>query len=120
MGFGIPVAERTALEATYEDTAIIQKVVTETVGSIDRTKPAELASGVPCALSWKSDSSRQSDAQQDVEYDRILFIAPELEILPGYFITVNRLGKDEYYEVVGKPVRYITHQQVFLRGRDLP
>lgn len=120
MDFGIPAAERAALEATYEDTATIQGTTTETVGFIDKTKPAEIASGVPCALSWKADSSRQSDAQQDVEYDRVLFIAPELEILPGYFVTINRLGKNEYYEVVGKPVRYATHQQVFLKGRDLP
>ena len=120
MAFGVPAIERAALESTYEDTAVIKDISgTVTVGSIDKTEPTVLYEDVSCALSWKSDSSRQSDAQHDLEYDRVLFIAPELMIKPGFFVAVTRFGQVERFEVVGLPVRYATHQQVFLKGRDL-
>lgn len=39
MGFGIPTAERAALEATYEDTAVISRMGTKQVGAIDKMAP---------------------------------------------------------------------------------
>lgn len=120
MGFGIPSVERAALESTYEDMAVISRMDTVQVGAIDKTAPAPVYSGVPCALSRKSDSSRQTSAQQDVEYDSILFVAPELSVKPGDDVVVTRFGLEECFEAVGRPARYATHQEVFLKGRDLP
>ncbi|KAF5056844.1 hypothetical protein DSECCO2_362920 [anaerobic digester metagenome] len=119
MGFGIPSAERMALESTYEDTVTIQRMETVATGAIDKLVPVSVYSGQRCALSQKSDSSRQTAAQQDIEYDCILFVAPELKIAPGDTAAVQRLGTAENFEVVGRPVRYATHQEVFLKGREL-
>ena len=120
MGFGIPTAERAALEATYEDTAVISRMGTKQVGAIDKMAPAPVYSGIRCALSRKSDSSRQTAAQQDVEYDCVLFAAPELDVKPGDGVAVSRFGAEEQFEAVGRPARYATHQEIFLKGRDLP
>ena len=120
MGFGIPAAERAALEATYEDTAVISRMGTKQVGAIDKMAPTPVYSGVRCALSRKSDSSRQTAAQQDVEYDCVLFAAPELDVKPGDSVAVSRFGVEEQFEAVGRPARYATHQEIFLKGRDLP
>ena len=102
MGFGIPTAERTALEATYEDTAVISRMGTKQVGAIDKMAPAPVYSSIRCALSRKSDSSRQTAAQQDVEYDCVLFAAPELDVKPGDGVAVSRFGVEEQFEAVGR------------------
>ena len=120
MGFGMPDVERAALETTYEDTAVISRMGTIQVGAIDKMAPAPVYSGIRCALSRKSDSSRQTDAQQDVDYDCVLFVAPDLVIKPGDGVVVSRFGVDEQFEAVGRPARYATHQEIFLKGRDLP
>lgn len=120
MGFGVPDEERTALEETYEDTAVISRMETRQTGAIDRPSPAPVYSGIRCALSRRSDSSRQTAAQQDVEYDCVLFAAPELDVKPGDGVTVSRFGVEELFEAVGRPARYATHQEIFLKGRDLP
>lgn len=84
-----------------------------------RWLPPPVYSGIRCALSRKSDSSRQTAAQQDVEYDCVLFAAPELDVKPGDGVTVSRFGVEEQFEAVGRPARYATHQEIFLKGRDL-
>lgn len=119
MGFGVPDEERTALEETYEDTAVISRMETRQTGAIDRSSPAPVYSGIRCALSRRSDSSRQTAAEQDVEYDCVLFAAPELVVKPGDAVTVSRFGVDEKFEAVGRAARYATHQEIFLKGRDL-
>ena len=121
MGFGISDAERAALEQTYEDTAEIRRIQTVTVGAIDKAVPSAVYSGIRCALSrtQAGDRSRQTEAQQDVDYDCVLFAAPELTVRPGDEVTVFRFGVKETFEAVGRPARYATHQEIFLKGREL-
>ena len=40
--------------------------------------------------------------------------------LDGEKQFVSRFGVEELFEAVGRPVRYATHQEIFLKGRDLP
>ena len=55
-----------------------------------------------------------------MEYDCVLFAAPELDVKPGDGVAVSRFGVEELFEAVGRPARYATHQEIFLKGRDLP
>lgn len=119
MSFGNAAAERAALETTYEDTADILRKVEKADGAIDRLSDEPVYTGVSCALSRRSDSSKQTSAQQDVSYDCVLFMAPEPEVLPGDSVVVTRFWHAQTFEAVGLPAVYATHQEVFLKGRGL-
>lgn len=119
MSFGNAKAERRALELTYEDTASIIRMTDTSVGAIDKMAPTAVYEGVRCGLSRTSDRSKQTAAQQDIEYDAVLFLAPELSVEAGDTAEVTRFGSVLNFEVVGIPTRYATHQEVFLKARDL-
>lgn len=119
MGFGAASYERWALELTYEDTAAINRMVSSTEGAIDRQIPAVVYAGIPCALSRSGDRSKQTQVQHDIEYDCVLFAAPELLVEPGDTVEVSRFGRCYTFEAVGSPAIYATHQEIFLKGRDL-
>ena len=121
--FGNPAAERTAIEQTYEDTAAISR--TEPVtgeNSITRAVPAVVYERVICALSYSgSDSSQQTKAQNEIEYDAVVFAAPELTVLPGDKIALRRFGRTDLngrmlnFVVVGRPALYATHQEICVK-----
>ena len=125
--FGNPKLERAAIESIYEDSATISR--RENVTGDDHITRAEwktICENVICALSYKGDSSRQTEAQHSLDYSRKLFVAPEVDIRPGDTIKVKRFGRfqpdsllTEEYEVVGKPMHYLTHQEVPLKAVDL-
>ena len=78
------------------------------------------------SLSSGSDSSRQTDAQQNLRYDRKLFVQPDKEVRPGDTVTVSRFGRFldpspsvQKFEAVGEPLLYQTHREVFLKAVDL-
>ena len=92
--FGNPYAERKALEATYEDTAVISRPQgVKGPDGFTRTQDVPVYTGIICALSAGSDNSRQTDAQQSLEYDRKLFVQPDKEVRPGDTVTVSRFGR---------------------------
>lgn len=119
MSIGNPAAERAAIESTYEDTATILRAICETVGAVDRPVLRPVYELVPCALSRTSDKSKQTNAQQDIECDSVLFVAPGMDIQPGDRAEVTRFGGEYSFEVVGRPAVYATHQEVFLKERTL-
>lgn len=125
--FGNPYAERMALEATYEDTAVVSRP--QPVKGSDgftRTQDAPVYTGIICALSNVSDSSKQTDAQQSLAYDRKLFVQPDKEVRPGDTVTVSRFGRlqdpspsVQTFEAVGEPILYATHREVLLKAVSL-
>lgn len=125
--FGNPYAERIALEATYEDTAVVTRRSNKKgKDSISRAEWKEIYTGIICGLSVGSDNSRQIDAQHTISFDRTLFVQPDKDIRPGDMVTVFRFGRFmanspsvEKYEVVGVPMLYQTHREVFLRAVTL-
>ena len=126
--FGNPGAERAAIEMTYEDTATISRTEEQTgANKITKAVPAVIYSEIICALSYSgSDKSRQTKAQNDVDYDAVIFAAPELVILPGDRVSLKRFGREDpasqrllSFEVVGRPAVYQTHQEVRVKDGDL-
>lgn len=128
MVFGNPAAERAAIETTYEDTATISRVVPETGDDkITKRVPQVMYSEIICSLSYSGgDNSKQTEAHNKIEYDAVIFMAPELVIHPGDSISLHRFGRDNpgnqtvlNFKVVGRPPGYATHQQVKVKDGDL-
>ncbi len=121
--FGNPYAERMALEATYEDVATVTRNKAERgPDGLARLTLVDVYDGIICALSKKSDSSAQTDAQQNIRRDMTLYTSPDKAIIAGDTVTVTRYGRIfptservHTFEVVGVPVWYPTHIEVALK-----
>ena len=124
--FGNPAAERAALEGTYEDTMTVTTGKNVTENNISRLEPYAVYVDVICALSRSGDNSKQTDIHHSLDYDAVIFAAPELVVMPGDMITLKRFGRDQsesrqlqYYEVVGVPAVYMTHQEIRVQERGI-
>ena len=126
--FENPSAERMAIEMTYEDTATIYRTVPQTgVDGLTQAVLAEVYQGIVCGLSRTGgESSGQTKAQNNVDYDAVIFAAPELQVLPGDRVSLHRFGRDNpdsrhilHFAVVGCPAVYATHQEVRVKDGDL-
>ena len=126
--FGNPAAERAAIETTYEDTATISRTETTTgSNNITKTVPVVKYSEIICALSYSgSDKSQQTDAQNEIDYDAVLFAAPDLLVIPGDSVSLKRFGRMDptsqrvlTFQVVGRPAVYATHQEIRVKDGDL-
>ncbi|MFR8332146.1 MAG: hypothetical protein ACLU9S_07105 [Oscillospiraceae bacterium] len=126
--FENPSAERMAIEMTYEDTATIYRTVPQTgVDGLTQAVLAEVYQGIVCGLSRTGgESSGQTKAQNNVDYDAVIFAAPELQVLPGDRVSLQRFGRDNpdsrhilHFAVVGCPAVYATHQEVRVKDGDL-
>ena len=128
MAFGNASAERAAIELTYEDTATVSRTTSQRgKNNISASSPSVIYDGIICALSYTgSDNSRQTDAQNNVDYDAVIFAGPDLSILPGDKIVLKRFGRDDpssqkdlNFAVVGRPAVYATHQEIKVKDGDL-
>lgn len=126
--FGNPAAERAAIEMTYEDTADVSRTEPVTgANNITKDVPVVKYNEIICALSYTGgDKSNQTKAQNEVEYDAVIFAAPELLVLPGDGVSLKRFGRENpssqhvlTFEVVGRPVVYATHQEIKVKDGDL-
>ena len=127
MAFGNASAERAAIELTYEDTATVSRTTSQKgKNNISVSSPSVIYDGIICALSYTgSDNSRQTDAQNNVDYDAVIFASPDLLVLPGDTIVVKRFGRDDpssgrnlTFEVIGRPSVYATHQEIKVKDGD--
>ena len=128
MAFGSPAAERAAIEITYEDTATVYRTAPKRgANGLSASVPDVVYSGIICALSYSgSDKSQQTDAQNEVDYDAVIFAAPDLLVLPGDSISLKRFGREDpnsrrllAFQVVGRPAVYATHQEIKVKDGDL-
>ena len=88
MVFGNASAERAAIELTYEDTATVSRTTSQRgKNNISTSSPSVIYDGIICALSYTgSDNSRQTDAQNNVDYDAVIF-------RPNRFTTIVSPGR---------------------------
>ena len=85
------------------------------------------ATAMGCMLSYSgSDKSQQTDAQNEIDYDAVLFAAPDLLVLPGDSVSLKRFGRMDptsqrvlTFQVVGRPAVYATHQEIRVKDGDL-
>lgn len=68
----------------------------------------------------------QTNAQQNIDHDAVVFTGPDLKVLPGDTIVVKRFGRDDpsstqevTFEVIGRPSVYATHQEIKVKDGDL-
>jgi len=114
---------RRAIERMYEDTATISRYVDVRNPITHETKQEQqlVYEDQPCKLSQLAlPKNGQTEAQNDIRYNAKLFIAPELEVMQGDLIEVNRkaTGRVEKY-VAGKPFPpYSSHQEIDLTAKE--
>ncbi len=119
MTFGAPDRERAALETTYEDLLTLKRPTPTSQGGITYMDDTIIAEEVLCALAQGGDKSAQTEAQHSLDYDVTVFCGPELDVRPGDILAIKRFGEDYVFEVVGRPFRYATHQEIHGKARDL-
>ena len=69
----------------------------------------------PCRLSFSSiPAAEQSETGATLQQSIRLFIAPEIDILPGSRITVTQDGRTVCYCRSGQPAVYAAHQEIDL------
>lgn len=114
--FGNPNAERAALESTYEDLVDIKRTTVKAdVDNIAKKTLEVVKAGVICALSRGGDQSAQTDAQHNIQHDFKVFLPPDTDVKAGDTLSVYRFGRiaqtteAQTFEVIGVPLRYLTH-----------
>ncbi|HZG16962.1 MAG TPA: DUF6093 family protein [Candidatus Bathyarchaeia archaeon] len=111
---------RRQIEKLYEDTCTIYRFGDTTDPDTSETvqKPMPVYEAQSCRISQKSLATNgQTEAQNDIQYETKLFIAPELEIFQGDMIQVTRGGVTRKY-TAGEPFPYPTHQEISIQRKE--
>ncbi|MEK3735509.1 ABC transporter ATP-binding protein [Paenibacillus sp. FSL M8-0334] len=111
---------RKIVEKTYTDRVTIQRHGEyETDWGETKFGLITVYADVPCRLSQTGlPRNGQTEAENRIDYDVKLFIAPEVEILQGDELQVIRQGR-AYHFTAGEPFPpYSTHQEVNLTRKD--
>ncbi|MBJ6360869.1 DUF6093 family protein [Paenibacillus sp. GCM10012307] len=111
---------RRAIEKMYEDKATISRYMSSVKNPDTRVTEQKLQpvyEDQPCKLSQTGLARNgQTEAQNNLQYDAKLFIAPELEVQQGDVVAVTRAatGRVEMY-TAGQPFpAYSSHQEIML------
>ncbi|MFX3631857.1 MAG: ABC transporter ATP-binding protein [Candidatus Pristimantibacillus sp.] len=109
---------RKAIEKMYAHKATISRHVKSEKGSgATKVQLSVVYENQACRLSQSgSGKNNQSPAQNDIQYELRLFIAPEIIITQGDEITVAYEGIVMTY-VAGEPFRYSSHQEINLERK---
>ncbi|WP_270167577.1 ABC transporter ATP-binding protein [Paenibacillus sp. SYP-B4298] len=114
---------RRAIERMYEDRATISRHMTskDPVTKLTKQELQPIYEDQPCKLSQTSlPRNGQTEAQNNLQYDAKLFIAPELEIKQGDVVAVKRkaTSRVEMY-ITGQPFPpYSSHQEINLTAKE--
>lgn len=125
VAFGNIPLERAALECTYEDTLELLRPTDITQNNITHKVPVAAGESI-CALSQGGGGpATQTDTFALVEYDAKIYAPPELDVQEGDAIRLVRFGRQNpaspqifYFEPVGRPALYPTHQEIPVKVRE--
>lgn len=113
-------AYRAQIERLYTDVVNIyryEKTRNPNTG-VSEQKTVLKYSDQPCRISQRSlATNAQTDAQNSIQYETKLFIAPEVDIMQGDLLEVTRGGVTRKYNA-GEPFLYPTHQEVSIQRRE--
>lgn len=109
---------RRAIERMYDALATISRHVEVEKPSGETTLELQpVFSDQRCHLSQSGlAKNNQTEAQNEIQYEIKLFIAPELDIRQGDVIDVTRAGVTRTY-TAGEPFSYPTHQEISLQRK---
>ncbi|MEJ8548164.1 ABC transporter ATP-binding protein [Brevibacillus borstelensis] len=111
-------AHRKRIERLYIDKCTIYRYQKVSEGGETILKPAPIYTDQPCLISQKTlGANNQTDAQNNIQYETKLFIAPELEIKQGDMIEATRGAVTRKYEA-GEPFPYPSHQEVSIQRKE--
>lgn len=111
---------RRAIEKLYTDRCTIYKykMVWDPERGEDVKRLVPIVVGQPCRISQRAlGVNGQTEAQNNIQYETKLFIAPEFEIEQGNFLEVTRDSVTRKYHA-GEPFPYPTHQEVSIQRRE--
>lgn len=84
----------------------------------DVQKPIPIVVDQPCRISQRAlGTNNQTEAQNNIQYETKIFVAPEFPIQQGNMLTVTRDGVERKYHA-GEPFKYPTHQEVSIQRRE--
>lgn len=111
---------RKAIERLYKDICTIyrvQKTKNPDTG-VTEMLPVAIYTDQPCRISQKAlGTNNQTEAENKIQYETKLFIAPELELHQGDNIEVTRGTVTRKYSL-GEPFPYVTHQEISIQRKD--
>ncbi|MGG1598040.1 DUF6093 family protein [Paenibacillus naphthalenovorans] len=111
---------RRAIEKLYTDRCSIfrHEKVKDPVTKETKLVTQPVYTDQSCRISQRAlGQNGQTEAQNEIQYETKLFIAPELEIRQGDMIEVTRWFITRRY-TAGEPFLYPTHQEVSLQRKE--
>lgn len=111
---------RRLIERLYEDKCTIYRYQNVTDPDTYETvqKPVPVYEDQPCRISQRAlATNNQSEAQNTIQYETKLFIAPEIKIEQGDLLTVTRGSETRKFEA-GEPFPYPSHQEVSIQRKE--
>lgn len=108
------------MERAYKDRCTIYeyKPVWDPERGEDVERPVPVVVDQPCRISQRTlGTNNQTEAQNNIQYETKIFIAPEIEFKQGSMLTVTRKGVERKYHA-GEPFIYPTHQEVSIQRRE--
>jgi hypothetical protein len=111
-------AARKPTESLYTGVCTIYVLDTDRDTDTKQTVQTErlLLENQSCRVSFESNNTtvKNNDTVYEKPQNIKLFIAPEINIVPGCKIVVTQNGRTETYKSSGVPRVYITHQEIEL------
>lgn len=111
---------RRRIETMYTDKADIYRYenVRDPDSGADKKELVMKYSEQRCRISQRALATmNQTEAQNNIQYETKLFIAPEVDIQQGDLLQVTRGAVQRKYEA-GEPFLYPTHQEISIQRRE--
>lgn len=106
---------RKAIESQYDSKCDVIEKKAKEINNITKNVEEKVLIDKDCRVSFED---IYVNTETDTEAKKVqkikLFIAPELNILPGSKIVVTRKGRTTEYKNSGEPAIYDTHQEIML------
>lgn len=114
---------RKAVESQYKGVCTIYEHAEiedpDTGETIVSPEPVPVQENIPCKLSKKTIApANESEIANNIKYEPVLFISPDIEVKAGSIIEVTQNGVTRKFIRSGEPFVYETHQEIALQRID--
>jgi hypothetical protein len=108
---------RKSTESLYDSTCTVIEYRSEKDQITKKTASKEVVvfQDKPCKLSYSSNkNANQTETANAISQVIKVFIAPELDIIPGSKLVITNKGRTTEYKNSGVPAVFNTHQEITL------